>query len=211
MKKFIAFGLVLLCLTSTVFGGISTWTGTTGSWTEASNWDTVVPLIGDNAKILNGGTAQIGAGDDAVSRYTMIGEDTGNSGTVEISGGSWSTDYPVFVGFDGGVGSVIQTGGDVYIDRPGYGAGETNMHLEIGDRTYAQANAGGTGLWEISGGSLRGDSLNLGDPTSGSGTFRVIGSGASSIVFDDNQDGSWDGRVKKASLILFLIQAESHQ
>lgn len=124
------------------------WDGTTGSFTDPTNWvGDSVPVAGDNATIANGGTAIIADGDIInVSELTPgSGDDDGGrgvgSGTLNITGGQvtvsgwynparWSNDASV-------TGTVNQSGGTV-----------TTHILGLAD------GAGNTGIYNLSGGSL---------------------------------------------------------
>src|SRR2546423_10996290 len=70
------------------------WVGTTGNWVDGTNWDLGhAPTIAANelAQINNAGTAQIAGVDAAEADIVYLGQQSGQSGTLQISGGTLNT------------------------------------------------------------------------------------------------------------------------
>ncbi len=103
--KILALLLVAAMVSVSAQAGDSNWTGGTGLWNNAANWD-AVPGVGDTSNHNNGGTAIIGAGDAITVVRTNIGTVAGNSdGTVTVQAGGSLTNtglfaqqYPLTVG-----------------------------------------------------------------------------------------------------------------
>jgi len=112
----------------------------TATWNSAANWSpTRVPYSIDNVFINNGGTATVGAADDAVCNYLRLGNGASDSGTIHMTGGSLTnkgttTADTAFVGYSGD-GLVQQSGGDAWFGRA----------LMLGQNSTA------TGRYELSG------------------------------------------------------------
>lgn len=116
----------------------------------------------------------------------------GSQGTVNVSGGSYNVGHIISIGGGGtnGNGVFSVTGGSAVISRGSNGANLATgtvggYSLEVG------GNAGGAGLFEISGGSL---ATRIGVGIGQTGTFSVVGSGATSIGIGSNGslDGEWN-------------------
>ena len=79
---------VLLLLSAPPARADDTWSlTTTGDWSNAGYWSGGLPTLSTNADINNGGTATISTTGDACSNL-YLGNGTGNSGTVNMTGGS---------------------------------------------------------------------------------------------------------------------------
>jgi len=159
------------------------WSGTSGSWGTANNWDPRIPLPTDNAGINNGGTAQVANTADA--DYLYLGyEDAGGStgtGTVEQSGGtvnigggltlgdaSGSTGYYELI--DGnlntaGLGITVGQYGEGHFTQYG---GINSISSGAGHFTVGSEDTS-TGSYELLGGQLHTGDVKIGD--NGSGTF----------------------------------------
>jgi len=86
----------MLC-TSTAVADVF-WTGTTGSFTDGTNWDTGTRLDSSSwAMIDNGGTAQITAGVDATAKGLFLGYASG-SGNLTMDGGTLTTTNGIVIG-----------------------------------------------------------------------------------------------------------------
>lgn len=68
----------------------SNWSGSTGSWFTAGNWNNGVPTSSISAFLVNGGTAQIATGGSAESGILALGSGM-NGGTILITDGSLTT------------------------------------------------------------------------------------------------------------------------
>jgi hypothetical protein len=130
--------------------------------------------------------------DDTISdanKWNLLGR--GSAGTINQSGGTYRMGLGLRIGVGGGASSnglYNQTGGELVIYRAGNSNTEPSnpggrASMEIGDTV-------GTGVYQISGGSLR---TRATVHVAETGTFRVIGSGASSIGIGSQQsvDGGW--------------------
>jgi len=84
------------------------WTGATGDWHEALNWDNGIPADNDYVYIDNGGTAQMFA--DAESYYLYAGYN--NSGAVEQTGGTNTVGGELHIGASSATG-IYNLGGGV--------------------------------------------------------------------------------------------------
>ncbi|UCE60006.1 MAG: hypothetical protein JSU63_21505, partial [Phycisphaerales bacterium] len=145
---------------------VTFWQGGTGNWSTGSNWDNGEPTSADWAYINNGGTAQItNAGEACLD--LMLGSAPGETGTVDMSGGSLSLPVTHWetIG-DSGTGTFLQSGG--INSTPG------GLHIGLG--------SGGTGAYELSGaGSLSADIESVG--FDGTGTFTQSG-GTNTVAFE---------------------------
>jgi fibronectin-binding autotransporter adhesin len=140
------------------------WTDGTGSWSNTANWSTgTVPTSGDSVYVNNGGTATI-TGSSACSDLTL-GQDSTNSGTVQMIGGS-ITPNNTTIGYSG-TGTLKQSGGTFtayYYLYLGYSAGSAG--------TY---NLSGSGKLKTS--QISGYQIDYGEYVGyfGTGTFNQTG------------------------------------
>ncbi|MDF7808623.1 hypothetical protein P4E94_14330 [Pontiellaceae bacterium B12219] len=112
----------------------------------------------------------------------------GSKGTVNQSGGSYNIGHILIVGGSNsaGDGTYNLSGGDLAVSRGGNSfmgvSGGSSIEIGVG---------GGTGLFNISGGSL---TTRIGVGIGATGTFRVQGSGAGIIGIGSNGslDGDWN-------------------
>src|SRR5664279_161785 len=65
--------------------------GQSGDWSVGSNWNNGVPTSGTTAYINNGGTAKIA--NTSMCDNLTLGQDSANSGTVQMTSGSFSPNY----------------------------------------------------------------------------------------------------------------------
>jgi len=133
------------------------WNVSLGNWTNSANWSpTTVPGASDNALVRNTGTAQVDTVTATVD--TII---TG-PGQIDVSAGSLSANTAFIVG--SGAASIINhTGGSVTV-----GDLSTVGDLRVG------VSAGGSGTYNISGGTLSALQLIVG-LSSGVGTVNQSG------------------------------------
>jgi hypothetical protein len=95
------------------------WTGTTGDWSDPANWGGTRPTSSDDAYITNGGTANVTVGQsDICSNFYLDSSDSGQPGTVVMTGGSIEYHNQQYVGYSG-VGTFTQSGGRTYTTIPG--------------------------------------------------------------------------------------------
>ncbi len=99
------------------------WVAGTGSWFDAGNWSPAgPPAAGDDARIINGGGAQIAAPGAVARNLTLGGTNPGEEGSIHMTAGSLTVGQDLVVGdrgrgeftLDGGALSV---GGDLWISR----------------------------------------------------------------------------------------------
>lgn len=136
----------------------------------------VADQSGDVARLLiSGGTVGFGFGGGDVS---YIGNQAGSSGTVDVTGGTWTYGSALLVGNDG-TGVLNLSGGSGGTLYGGAGAGQLNLGY----------NGGGSGTANVSGGTWVNGSLNVG--YSGTGLLNISGgSFSNSYTYVGNQSGS---------------------
>ena len=165
----------------------SNWTGTIGDWFDPANWNSGVPTSGDQANINNGGTAQIGADGAAVSSI-WIGQNAGQSGTLEVTGPDVTLTAPsgVYVGFSGSgtldisSGGVVNNGGAV-IGVTSTGSGSVTVDGEgsaLNSAGFTVGNDGEGALDITNGGYVFSTSSSIGSGSTGSGTATIDGEGS---------------------------------
>ncbi|OAI57445.1 hypothetical protein AYO49_01940 [Verrucomicrobiaceae bacterium SCGC AG-212-N21] len=133
----------------------------TGNWFTNTNWTpNTVPTSAIDASINNGGTAQVLAAGGAV-RLLTLGASAGQSGTLQVSGGTLTTSSSMAVG-DFGTGTLTVSNGGVL----------TSGITGIGN------NAGSTGTLTVTGANSRWNVNGLFDVgSSGNGTLNVTEGG----------------------------------
>ncbi|WP_372846133.1 hypothetical protein [Pontiella sp.] len=205
-----AAGFTFTSLESKLYGSEVNFTGAVDSdWSNAGNWDsgsypksTEVAVLNDTAdlaasapndvlavRIGTAGTGTLNLQSGSALLATMdstypseIGAGSGNTGTVNLSGGTHEIDY-LEIGI-GGTGLLDISGGRLTLS-----GNSDNASIYLG------SGAGGAGTVEISGGALGtagGIYLGLADG-SGAGTFSVQGAGATEIGIgsEGDIDGAW--------------------
>ena len=165
-----------------------------GNWNVPANWSAGVPTSANEAQINNGGTARL-FDPGARARLLNLGVNPGNSGTLEVLGGSASIDEAI-VGL-GGVGTIkIANSGSVHILTGGtiIGAntGSSGIVTVDGpdsfweDEGYFQVGRGGTGTLNITGGggvSSFNGAISLAVDFNGAAT--VAGAGSTWRIIDE--------------------------
>jgi hypothetical protein len=129
------------CLAVTV-----TWIANTGTWDTPGNWDlNRSPVTGDLGLVTNGGTITINSSISAASTGVSLGNGTGTTGNLEITGGSLTTASDLRIGGNGndGTGVATMSGGSISISP-------ANLNVGFGPATNSAAN----GTFNISNGSL---------------------------------------------------------
>jgi hypothetical protein len=173
--------------------GATIWTGTTGSWFDASNWSAGVPGAA-GAEISNGGTAQIAAGQSAGASDVVLGK-SGASGSISTTGGALSAltltvqngDYSQTAGsqqgtlnvkaLSGATASYHLSGGT--ITGPGGAGGTATIN-----------SSGGTSIFTQDGGTNGYQSLNLRSNGFGSASYILNTGVVSSTVVSVGADAS---------------------
>ncbi|MCD4726731.1 MAG: hypothetical protein K8R46_03655 [Pirellulales bacterium] len=112
------------------------WTGDTGNWSNASNWDVAEPISGDYVHIYNGGTALVTTSGEICYNLYLGDFGDGKSGAVEMTGGSLRSSRDI-VG-DQGIGTITQSDGNHHVI----------YSLTLGNSVE------GVGNYTLSGGSL---------------------------------------------------------
>jgi fibronectin-binding autotransporter adhesin len=120
-------------------------------------------LTGDNATLEISGTGAVSSGQG------YVGFNSGSTGMVTVSGGSWTDSTAINVGLDGN-GTLEITGGQVSTDSVGVGV-----------------NGGSTGAVSLSGGTL-----TTGQVSKGTGTGTVAFTGGT-LQLSANQAGLFSG------------------
>jgi hypothetical protein len=166
------------------------WIGTTGSYLDSANWDNGVPTNAGNsiALINNGGTAQVGGTDSAEGAFLILGYQPGDTGHVEVSGGTLTVGEIRLGGTEvladgttpngGGTGTILQTGGTVNVNYT-TGTEPPVQSLYIGDSGLASGNTA-NGTYTISNGNLNvgintADQIQVGTGAGAQGTLNQSG------------------------------------
>lgn len=157
------------------------WKGTSGDWFSLANWSVEVPTDIDNADIDNGGTAQIASG-NAIAGTLFMGDTKSESGTVNLSGGTFFANNSEYIG-NLGTGTFLQlsnTTNSASNDiRVGYGKGSQGEYDQDGGTVFAPTlyvgyTAGASGTYYLYAGALSiGSAEVIGN--SGTGTFFQYG------------------------------------
>lgn len=186
--------LVVLGVAANAYAGTSTWTGNAadGLFGTADNWDPAgVPgaVEADDVNINNGATVQINEGDafNPAGRFNL-GQSAGDSGELEINGGSLTVDR-MLVGNEG-FGRIVQNGGEVITvgsnhvrigghndgGDPNTGTGEWYLHGgRIESEVFTIGRTGPNGLFEMTDGEVTTSWLVLGKRDNSHGTFNMSG------------------------------------
>jgi len=168
-------------------------------WDNPLNWlgkDTAtahVPTADDKAGIRNSGIGPIiDSSTTAVANQMPVG-DQSNSGTVDITGGSLTTNSWFIFGYGdgtegtfnvrGGTTTVSGSGTDLTVGRAGIGHLNISAgSIEVGDRMYIGSETSGTGYVTMTGGSITiNDDFYIGDD----GTAHIDMSGGLITIADD--------------------------
>ena len=186
----IALSFICTCLSTSAYAA-TYWQVSTGDWSTGSNWNGGEPDSSTFAYVNNGGTAKITQNGEA-AWYLIIGENTGDSGTVEVKSGRINVDEQIRVGSKG-TGTIKQTGGTLWAGSQlylGYYSGSTGVYNHSGGDNYAMIlyvgyngsqgtyNLSGTGQLKI--GTYIGYGGGTGELVQTGGTiskFVIIGSG----------------------------------
>ncbi len=173
--------------------GDTYWQVPTGDWNWSGNWSAGIPSSGDDAHIDNGGTASVTSATSPCSGLS-IGTSAGQSGTVDISGGSLTVNDSLTVGDDGEGALYIRDGAvfsnsssmsDLYIGRQPAGAGSVFVSGSgsLWDRAGGvemRVGQAGQGYVRVEdGGEISGASLSIGTDSTGIGYVVVTGESSS--------------------------------
>jgi len=162
------------------------WQVTTGNWSTDGNWTAGEPTADDGAFINNGGTAQITQPGE-ICLVLYLGEASGESGTVELTGGGLSTPGAPTYGFEyighEGTGTFIHTGGtnDPYglliaLGSASTGTYELSNGASLSSTDDQFVGYGGTGTFTQTGGTNTvGSDLYVGHELGSSGTYELSG------------------------------------
>jgi len=163
--------------------GPTYWQAGTDNWGTGTNWSGGEPTASDYAYINNGGTAEITLVGELCD-YLYLGQDPGESGSVELSGdGQLSTDQE-YVGYEG-TGTFSQSGGthtvNVRFELASQDGSSGTYSLSGGQLSALGEMIGyrGTGAFTQTGGTNTVSSdLSLGDESLGAiGTYELSGTG----------------------------------
>ena len=188
----------------TIAGGVGAVTVSSGTWTNGG------PLYVGGSVTGTGGTGTLNVTGGRVTSVTSnIGFSVDSSGTVTVTGGTWSNSSSVFVGRSGtgtltisgsnGAGGIVIVGGTLTTGTSGtlnLNAGGT---LQIGTGTT-------TGVLNtdlVNNGALVFNRIGTGTVSksiSGSGSLTVLGSGT--LIFSGTSSYSGDTAVNAGSLVV---------
>jgi autotransporter-associated beta strand protein len=177
-----------------------TWTGTTGDWTDLTNWGGILPTSSDDAYITNGGTANMSNKWGKCNNLYLGDSGSGNSGTVQINGdGGFGYMHCAYIGYSG-IGTFTQSGGnkwpflDAYMLYVGYNLGSSGTFNMSGSNNQLWANYEYIGLNGSIGLFMQSGETNIvkaglsirptGQYTFSGGTMQITGGLANSGVFD---------------------------
>lgn len=168
----------LTLLTGFISAQISTFQSD-GSWLEPTNWDTGVVVPDNQTAVINANAVvdqNTGTSNTDNPARIEIGVGAGNSGSVTVTGGTLSGAHGggngIFVGVNGGTGSLVVEEGATYRTQ-----GAT-MELAIGD------SLGGSGFVSVAGVMQVYKFLNINN-----GTLEMLPTGESN-VFNSNDQSS---------------------
>lgn len=185
--------VIFLLASCSETNGQTFWQGGVGSWFSPANWTGGVPSSLQAARINNGGTAQVGI-PGAAAQSLLLGESTGHSGTLEVTGQAAFGNVHVA---QHGTGTLnITGGGDV-----------TSTRGDIAIPTFANRSPTGAvkvdgagSTWTISGPLVAGDTgtatLEILNGGTVANTLSAIGIGAgpgpgTGIVTVDGAGSAW--------------------
>jgi T5SS/PEP-CTERM-associated repeat protein len=169
------------------------WQTGTSSWFTASNWTAGVPVTTTNARLNNGGTANI-VGDSAAADFLILGAAEGESGTVAVFSiggfaGSLNVNKFLVVGNLGngtmrisGIGAV--TNQSSLIGSFGTSVGTVSVTGPNATWTTAQVLGMGNGSFTISAGGkvTAGDAVIASNSAGLSTTTTITGAGSTFTV-----------------------------
>jgi hypothetical protein len=186
--------LTAFSLTPAANAVVVQWTNpATGIWNDATNWDLGIPG-NDDAQISNGGTITIDDTQTVNTGFATMGVGTGNSGTINMTGGKLTTNFDIRIGGNatvgGGIGTFNLSGGTIFMNggnlNTGQGStanGTLNMSggtLTINSGTIFAVGNRGTATVNQTGGDLylRGASApNTGFVQLGRNVATTVGNG----------------------------------
>lgn len=160
------------------------WTAGDSAWETGANWDNGEPGSGDWAYINNGGTAQITQSGET-SKRLYLGEDAGDIGNIEMTGGDLSIIHYEDLG-SAGTGTFTQSGGTHTVGinlTLGEGIGGTGTFNLSGSSVLSVSSTThiggyGTGTFNHSSGDHTADAqIYIGAQSNSSGTYNLSGSG----------------------------------
>ena len=184
------------------------WVGAAGSalsYNDPANWSSgVTPANANNEFLMinNGGTATVSGTQAAEGAFLNLGLQPGNSGRLEISGGTLTlgefrvggrevipdvSNPPNTIPNGGGTGSVLQTGGTVNVNFQDLDGEPPIQSLYVGDAGLATGNTA-NGSYTITSGSLTSgvandDAIVVGTGPGTVGTFVQQGGDVTSTGF----------------------------
>jgi hypothetical protein len=167
--------LLILAIAATTFSSAAfaqtavTWVGTTGNYVDPSNWSnnaTPANADGNFLSINSSGTALINPGDSAEGAYLNLGLNPGDTGSLNITGGTLTVGELRVGGREtvpdfsagtlsptgGGTGSVVQSGGTVSVTYS-TGTEPPIQSTYIGDAGLSSGNSA-VGSYTISNNAL---------------------------------------------------------
>ncbi|NQU23021.1 MAG: hypothetical protein HQ567_17220 [Candidatus Nealsonbacteria bacterium] len=189
-------GILLAAITATTAHAVDNFwqhdPATPGDWFGAANWTEGIPTPDVwRTYINNGGTVQIMA-PGGNTEYLCLGENSGDSGTVHLSGnGQLSTDESI-IG-RGGKGTFIQTGGiHGFLFSLGLGSQGTYELSGTGQLSADMESIGGKFI-QTGGINSVGDYIFVDSQSGSQGTYELSGTGQLSSGADEYIGGSGKG------------------
>lgn len=185
MKMPLALALLTLVISLNAARADMTWIGATGDWDITGNWSGgTLPTSSDGVYVDNGGTATLPSGVSGNFDSLYLGNSSGNSGTVTLTGGTLRGSF-TYLGFlAGGTGSVTVSSGSWATGSFDVG-NSGNGYLYINGGTVSSTsstignNSASSGSVTISSGSWT-NSSDLSIGVSGTGTLLIKGGTVSS-------------------------------
>ena len=175
--------LMILTLLVGPAGAQTAWQVGTGNWSTGSNWNSGEPNAGVGAWVNNGGTAEITSGNNEAADYLHLGYDPGQSGLVDMTGGTLSVNSGTFGrkgnGTFGQSGGTVTVNGQVSVGDWGSGVGTYNLSgagsvLDISSNLTIGWE--GTGELNQSGGATTvGGDLYISRSAGSDGTYNISG------------------------------------
>jgi fibronectin-binding autotransporter adhesin len=167
------------------------WNVVSGDWSDTNPYPWSLgtePTSSDYAYIQNGGTATITQIGEQCKYLYLGATGTGNSGTIEMTGGDLTTSYYEYIGYSG-TGIFTQSGGTNSSNLDlGYNSGVSGSYNLSGTGQVSAYNEyigySGTGTFTQTDGTNSTTYIYLGNKTNSSGTYNVSDAGNLSAKYE---------------------------
>ena len=179
---------IVIAATANGMAATQTWTVLSGDWHTPSNWGGTTPTKGLNAAIVNGGTATVTQLGETCRVLSLGSSSSAESGTVQMNAGSLSAIFNELIG-NSGPGIFTQSGGthsaDLYLGNLGGGSGTYNLSGgSLSTSSVVIGNSGPGSFTQTGGTHSVSSEMYLGYDTGSSGTYTLSGSGLLSASFE---------------------------